>query len=128
MLPVPAVERQHFERAQIDPVEAADIDVDFVGIRARHVERMNAASRAKGMFCRAGVEPIGGERVLAADKLELLRRHNQMQKAFFATDRAVAVGDPRQVRCHAKAHAATMTTAFKGLQRHTDSLSCTFFT
>jgi hypothetical protein len=51
-----------------------------------------------------------------------------MQKAFFAADRAVAVGNARQVGCHTKAHAAAMTAAFKGLQRHTDSLSCTFFT
>src|SRR5579872_1844381 len=109
----------HFERAEID--------ADFVGIGARHVERMNAANRAKGMLRRAGVEAVGGKRILAADELELLRRHNQMQKAFFPADRAVAVSDARELGCHAKAHAAAMTATFKGLQRHADSLSSKVF-
>jgi hypothetical protein len=78
MLPIPAVERQHFERAQIDAVETADVDVDFVGIGARHVEWMNPAGRAKRMLRRAGIEAIGGERVFAAQQLELPGRDNQM--------------------------------------------------
>ena len=43
-------------RCKVDAVEAAHVDVDLVRVRARHVERMNAASGAEGMLRRAGVE------------------------------------------------------------------------
>ena len=44
-------------------------------------------------------------------------RHDEMQKTFFAADRAVTLGDPRQIRGHAKTHAPTMAAALVGLQR-----------
>src|SRR5262249_18300331 len=71
-LPVAAVERFRRERGEVDVVEAARVDVDLVGIGARHVERMHAAVPAEGVLGGAGVELVGGEIVLAAEELEAL--------------------------------------------------------
>src|SRR6185503_18102859 len=62
-----------------------------------------------------GVELIGREIVLAADQLELRRRHDQMQEAFLAADRAIAVGDAVELGSDAEAHPAAMTAAFVSL-------------
>jgi hypothetical protein len=37
------------DRGEIDAVEAADVDVDLIRIRARDVEGMNAAGGAEGV-------------------------------------------------------------------------------
>ena len=66
MFPVLAVEQTGFYRSDIDVVETARIDVDLVGIGARHIERMNAAGGAERVLRGAGIEPVGGQRVLAA--------------------------------------------------------------
>jgi len=83
VLPVPAVELLDVERRDIDAVEAARVDVDLVGVGARHVERMDAAGGAECVLRRAGIEPVGRQRILAADQLELFRRHDEMQKTLF---------------------------------------------
>ena len=103
--------RLHRERCDIDAVEAANVDVDLVRVRARHVERMNAAGGAEGVPRRAGVEPVSGQGIGAAQKFELLRRDDQMQQAFLGADRTIAVGDARKIRGDAKPHPAAMTTA-----------------
>ena len=66
MFPVLAVEQMGFYRSDVDAVEAAHIDVDLIGIGARHIERMNAAGGAEGVLRGAGIEAVGGQRVLAA--------------------------------------------------------------
>ena len=48
--PIAAVEIIERQRVEIDIVEAAHIDVDLVGIRAQHIERMDAAMAAESMF------------------------------------------------------------------------------
>lgn len=106
VLPVLAVERMYGQRSEIDTVKAADVDVNFVRVRAWDVKRMNAAGRAERVLGRAGVEPIGGQRIAAAQELELLRRHDQMQEALLGADRAVAAGDARKIRGHTKPHPA----------------------
>ena len=84
MLPVPAIELLDLERRDIDAVEAAHIDVDLVGIGARHIEWMDAARGAERVLRLAGIESISRQRILAADQLELFRRHDEMQKPFLA--------------------------------------------
>src|SRR5262245_18931936 len=106
-----SVKRPWFDRRRIDIVQTADIDVDLVGIGTRHIEGMDAAGRAERVLSRAGVEPIGGQRVRTADELELFGRHDEMQKALFGADRAIAFGDTRKIRRDAETHAPAMATA-----------------
>src|SRR5208282_3135339 len=93
VLPVLAIKQKRLDRREIDTVEAADVDVDLIGIGARDVEGVDAAGRAESMLCRAGVEPIGRQRIGAAEKLKGLARHDQMQKTLLGADRAVAFSD-----------------------------------
>ncbi len=95
MLPVPAVERVRLDRREIDALEAADVDVDLIGVGARDVEGVDAACGAERVLRRAGVKPIGRQRIGAAEKLEGVARHDQMQEALLGADRAVAFGDAR---------------------------------
>src|SRR6202043_2236587 len=108
IFPVAAIEMANGECCEIDTVKATHIDIDLVGIGTRNVKRMNAARSAKSVLRDSGIESIGCQRILPADQLECFQRHDEMQKAFFATDRAIALGHPRQVRRHAKPHAAAM--------------------
>src|SRR5690348_14576072 len=49
-------------------VEAARVDAVAVGMRARHVERLDAAVPAEKVLRGAGVELVGRERLLAREK------------------------------------------------------------
>src|SRR5271167_428221 len=82
MLPITAVEIAEFERRNIDAVETAHIDVDLIRVGARNVERMNAAGGAERVLRDAGIEAVGRQRILAAQQLEQVPRHNQMQEAL----------------------------------------------
>src|ERR1700733_8216212 len=86
MLPVPPVKFLDLKRCNIDAVETAHVDVDLVRIGARTIERVDAACRAEGMRGRAGIEPIGRQRIGAADKLEAIRPHDEMQKALLGAN------------------------------------------
>src|SRR5262249_17722204 len=70
LLPVLAVERVVRERAQIDVVEAAHVDVHLVGIGARHVERRARAHRAEVVTRHHRPEAVLAERRLAAGDAE----------------------------------------------------------
>src|SRR5205807_8384622 len=96
------------ECCDIDAVKATHIDVDLIGIGTRNVKRMNAASSAKSVLRDTGIKSIGRQRILAADQLECFRRHDEMKKAFFAADRTIALGHPRQIRRYAKPDATAM--------------------
>src|SRR2546428_1748218 len=113
LLPMLAVEGVGTDVCQVDAVEAADFDAELVGIRARHVEGVNAAMPAEGVLGGSRVELVGRELVLAAQQLEPFRRHDEMQKAFLGADRAIALGDVREVRSDAKANAAAMAAPFE---------------
>src|SRR5262249_22658304 len=62
--------------------------------------------------CDAGIEAVSGQRILAAQELECVGRHDEMQKTLFAANRAIALGDARQIRRYAKAHPPAMAAAF----------------
>ena len=99
---------------QIDVIEAPYIHVDFVRIRTGHVEGMNTAVLAERMFGYARVESVSGQLVLTAQELELLRRHDQVQKALFRAHRAVAICDAIEIGGHAETHATAVATALVG--------------
>src|SRR5215467_11727691 len=112
-----AVEMTDGEYTDIDAIEAPHVHIDFIGIGARNIKWMNAASGAKRVLGDAGIEAICRQRILAAHELEGFWRHDQMKKSLFAANRAIAFGDPRKIRGHAKAHPPTMAAAVIGLQR-----------
>src|SRR5437764_3126825 len=65
--PVLSVEPLRRKLGQIDPVDAARVDVDLIRIRARHVERVHAAMFAKRMLRRSGVELVRRQIILSAE-------------------------------------------------------------
>src|SRR6516165_4427051 len=67
---------------QVDVVEAANVDAEFVRVGSRHVEGMNAAMAAECVLGGQRVELVGGELVLAAQQLKMFRRDDEMQKPF----------------------------------------------
>jgi len=115
LLPVPAVglhDHHVLDRAR---VEAARVDAEAVRVRARHVEGLDAAHRAEQMLCDARIEAVGSQHFTAAHQGKPVGRHDQVQVAGLAADRAVAFGhpDPRG-RQHLKPHspAVAATSVF----------------
>src|SRR5581483_7522264 len=112
--PIPTIERDYRQRRQIDPFDAAHIDVDLIGMGARRIKSMDAAGAAEGVVGGAGVEAVGDQRLGALEQAEFLRLHDQVQETFLAADGAVAVGHLRDVGGHFKPHRPAMTTARPG--------------
>src|SRR5262249_33080431 len=77
---------------------------------------MDATMLAKRVLCGPGVELIRRQLVLAADELELLRRHDQMQKSFLAAYRAVAIGHTCKIGRDAEPHPSAVASAFHRLE------------
>ena len=91
-------------------------------MRAGDIEGLHPADAAKQMLRDAGIEAVSGQRIRATEELEALRRHDQVQIAGEAADRAVAIqGDQRRGRPHCEANPAAMTTAT--MRGHASSLN-----
>lgn len=89
--------------------KAVDVYVHAIGVRPRHVERLDAADAAESMPGEAGVEPVGGQAFLSRDELELRPGHDQVKEAGFRTDRAIAVlGLDDFRRLHLESNCAAM--------------------
>ena len=84
---------------------------------------MHAAVLAEHVLCGLGVELVGGQIVLAADELEALRRHDQVQNSFLDADRAIAIDHRREIGRDAEAHAAAMAPTLHGRQHRRRDLS-----
>src|SRR5215204_5952723 len=78
LLPVLAIELPDREGAREVAVEAPHVDVYFIRVRARRVERVDAADRAEAMFCRARIEFVDGKHLRAGEQLEILRVDDQV--------------------------------------------------
>src|SRR5580700_5174898 len=119
--PVAAVEHArgpHGRRIVI--VEAAGVDAELVGVRARHVERVHAAGGAEGMMSRSGIEPVIRHLAIAPQQREIRRRDGDMQDAFFRADRAGALANRSwhgQIGPYPEPDPAAMTAALVGLHR-----------
>src|SRR5262245_24774368 len=72
---------------------------------------MNAAVLAKRVLCGPSVELVGRQFVLAGEKLEAFRRHDQMQNSFLGAYRAVAIAHVRKISRDPEPHAAAMAAA-----------------
>src|SRR5688572_9770814 len=83
LAPVERLDRHLFHRAR---VQAARVDAQPVGMRARHVEGLDAADRAEQVLRDAGVESVVSQRVPAADEGEAVGGNNEVQVAGLAAD------------------------------------------
>ena len=109
------VERLHVDGFDRRRVEAVHVDVVAVGVRARHVERLDSTDAAEAMLRRAGVECVLGQRIGAGEQAKTRGGHDQMQVAAHATDRTIALecGDACG-RVDFEANGAAMAAAAMG--------------
>src|SRR5262249_38935118 len=113
-LPLASVEGLGRDRQLLDRplIQAARVDAVAVGMRARHIERLDAAHRAEKMLRHAGVESIRGEEFRALEQAEARLRHDQVQEPRLRADRAIALGDREAGgRLDFEADPAAMTTS-----------------
>src|SRR5581483_6195060 len=110
--PVTAVEGPHAHALDRALVEATHVHAVAVGMRARHVERLDASHPAEEMVRGPGVEAVRGERLVAREEAKLRFRHDEVQVARAPADRAVALRDGELARrLELEAHAAAVAAA-----------------
>src|SRR4029077_12596733 len=116
LLPLPAIEALHVERRHVDTLDAADVHVDPVGMRARDVETRDPAVPTEVMLRGHRPEAIGREIVRAGEESKALTRDDVMEIALAAADRTVAFGHPAplEVRGHLEANAPAVTAPGMG--------------
>src|SRR5439155_14316384 len=85
------VERLDVDVLERGTLEAAHVDAVAVGIGAWHVEGLHAAAAAEQMPRGAGVEVVFAQALRPAQQPEARARHDQVQVAAHAADRAVAL-------------------------------------
>ena len=98
LLPVPSVEGTDADLLERSIVEAAQVHAVAVGVRARHVEGLDAAVPAEEVTSLSGVEGVGRERVLAPQQPEVLARHDQVQVAELSGRSSSCIRRPRPRR------------------------------
>src|ERR1700749_2084063 len=118
--PILAVERTRHERRRVDAGEAAHVDVDLVGVRARDVKGVNAAVTTEGVFGDARIEAVRRELVAPGMKLERAALDDQVQKALLFADRAVAHHAAGELAAHRETHAPAVAAAFVTLHHAHD--------
>jgi hypothetical protein len=91
LLPIFSVELAYRDTLNRARVETTHIDTVTVGIRARHIERLDAANFAEKMPGNAGVESIRRQLLFALKKLKGSFRHDQVEKTALGADRAIAL-------------------------------------
>jgi hypothetical protein len=89
LLPLGTVE---FENPQIcgHLIQAIDVHVDAIRIRAWGIERLDPTDTAKRVAGNTGIEVVGRERVVSLYQPEPAQRYDEMQKPAFAADGAIA--------------------------------------
>ena len=108
-----SVEGVRVDFCQVDVVETANVDAEFIRVGSRHIKGLNAAMAAECVLGGPCVELVSRELVLAAQQLETFRRHDEMEKALLGADRAVALGYVRQVGGDTKSNPPAMAAPFK---------------
>ncbi len=111
LFPIRAIERAHPDFPNVLRVDAACVYADALGVRAGHIERLDAAVCAKQMIGDTRVETITREVVLSPNQTEPRCRNDQMQVAAPSADRAIAFVHLQRARCvHLETHASTVTS------------------
>lgn len=110
---------RHDRRGQaVILVEAAPVDADRIGVRARAVEALDAAMLAEQVPRPARAEAVKGEVAAPFGLAESSVGHDQMKVAGHAADRAITVEqfDVGTLEPHLEADMAAMAAAFDGGQ------------
>jgi len=115
IFPIGAVKGSDIDLCDTGRVQAVDISRDATGMRARHVERFDAAGLAKEVGRSTGIEAVVGQSLFALDELEVILVDNEMEEAGGVTDRAIAgkCFDCRRA-AYLKSHCAAMAAAPMG--------------
>jgi hypothetical protein len=88
-------------------------------MRARHVERLDAAGGAEEVLRDPGIEGVAGERIIPREQAEARPRHDQVEEAELAAHRAVALGGlDVGGRVDLEADAAAVAAALVADERH----------
>src|SRR4030095_3307773 len=103
------------EAGELDAVEATDVHVDVIGVRARDVEARHAAVATEMVRCRPGAEAIGAELVRACQEAELCWGDDHVQVGLAGADGAVALAHPAEIGIHLEAHPPAVAPAGIGL-------------
>ena len=90
LFPVAPVERRDRERDRLR-VEAAHVDAVAVRVRARNIERFDAAGLAERVPGDAGIEGVNAQIFRSLEQLESGARYDEVQVARFRADRTVAL-------------------------------------
>jgi hypothetical protein len=112
VFPLATVEGGDRHRRHAARFQAARVDAVAIGMRARHVERLDAAGGAEQVLGRARVELVARQCVFACEQPEACPRHDQVQITAAPADGAVAV-EHLEMRgsAHLEAHAAAVAAA-----------------
>src|SRR5215470_8770436 len=78
LLPLTAVELRDVHFLHCAWVETARVDTETVGMRTRHIERLDAADRAEQVLGRAGVKGIACERFAAGKQPKAVRGNDEV--------------------------------------------------
>src|SRR5580698_720207 len=106
-----AVKIVQLQRCEVDLIEAAHVDIDFVRIGARDVERRDSTLRTEVMLRDAGVEGISREISLGRQHAEILARDDPVQVTLPGADRAIALRSELEDAGHLECDASAMTAA-----------------
>lgn len=121
LFPVFAVKWHDSQRIYCIFDQAVGVNADSIGMRPRHVKRLDAAVPTKIMLGDATIEPVSLERVFPAHQVEILFRNNDVQVTAHATDTAIAlISLYVRGRLHFKRYATTVTST--PMRCHGDSL------
>src|SRR5215470_9119087 len=81
-------------------------------MRPRHIEGLDSANRTEQVLRRVCVESVRGQYVAAGEQLETICRHDKVQVARFAANRAIALGKLKLCRCeHLESDSPAVTTS-----------------
>jgi hypothetical protein len=98
-------------------LQTTGVDTDPVGVRTRHVERLDTAGLTKVVLGDTGVEGVGGEVFFSADNSEFRSRYDQVEIGGHGADGAVAEPDlDLRGSFNLEPNFAAMTTAAVGDQ------------
>ena len=117
LLPVSTVETLDVERIDVDAVEAANVDVDVVGMASGRVERMDATRLTEAMDRGMCVESVLHERVLSLGQPEAFRSDDEVEVSSLGADGTIARenGFRREVGIDLETHPAAVTTALQSV-------------
>jgi len=93
-------------------VETASIDTEAIGVRTRHIERLDAANGTEQVLRRVRVEAVGSQHLISGKQLEAIRGNDKVQVTRLAAYGAIALRDLKtRRRDHLESYTTTMTTS-----------------